>query len=94
MAKIIIDPETGCWTWTAGCFIGHRPRLKIDGRYVLAAAVAWEIEYGLGPLPPGHELRRRCMARLCIRPSHHEPLPSVLSAGAAPAGSSLTASPG
>ena len=70
--KVDIGTITGCWEWTAaknsngyGCF-------GIDGRSQLAHRLAYEAE--VGPIPEGLTIDHLCRNRLCVNPSHLEPV--------------------
>lgn len=69
MAKVTLDPATGCEVWAGGRFISGDPRIWLNGRYHRAADVLWE--YRKGPKPPGEVLVRLCEKRTCVSPDHH-----------------------
>lgn len=65
-------PATGCLLWTAELNRKGYGRIKIetaDGvKNRKVHRVAYEI--GVGPIPPGHKVRHRCLVRCCIEPGH------------------------
>ncbi len=70
MARVYIDPETGCWIWT-GSTSGSKgrgkgyPRMSLDGRTVAVHIVMWTNEHGY--IPGNKELDHKCRNRLCVR---------------------------
>ena len=80
LAKVVTDPETGCWVWTAAVR-GHgsrrdipRPHLNpYKGRKSLNAyRVAYEV--WVGPIPDGLGIDHSCENKLCVNPDHLEPV--------------------
>ena len=69
LARIKVDPETGCWNWTLKLRNGYG---KFRG--VLAHRLAWEAF--IGPVPKGLHLDHVCRNRRCVRPDpkHLEPV--------------------
>ncbi len=71
MARVRIDPETGCWIWT-GPTSGSSgrgkdyPRMSLNGRMVATHRVMWTNEHGY--IPGNKELDHACRNRLCVRP--------------------------
>lgn len=71
MARVHIDPVTGCWIWT-GPTSGssgrgkNYPRMSLDGRMVATHRVMWTNEHGY--IPGNKELDHACRNRLCVRP--------------------------
>ncbi len=60
-----------CWHWLGSkCSKGYG-RFWLDGRWVRAHRVAYELL--VGPIPPGLVLDHLCRQRDCCRPSHLEP---------------------
>ena len=67
-------PELGpCWLWTGDRwgFYGSF-RTTSNGDRALAHRVAYELV--IGPIPDGLQLDHLCWTRLCVRPSHTEPV--------------------
>jgi hypothetical protein len=69
-----VDPETGCWRWTAAVDKGGYAQIRADGRRQKAHRVAYEL--WVGPIPDGlvldHVRARGCIHRDCINPAHLE----------------------
>lgn len=76
MARVIIDPVTGCWLWqgpTSGKKApgaksrGHSyPRMTLDGATVAVHITMWVVEHG--PIPPRKQIDHRCRQRNCVNP--------------------------
>ena len=71
MARVSIDPETGCWIWTGGTSGSSGrgkdyPRMSLNGRTVAVHIVMWTNEHGY--IPGSRELDHQCRNRLCVRP--------------------------
>lgn len=64
--------EHGCWPWKGSQRRGGYGRVRIAGRDFAAHRVAYEME--IGAIPEGLELDHLCRNRLCVRPSHLEPV--------------------
>jgi hypothetical protein len=70
--KYVLDPETGCWNWTAGTSGGGYGFLSgKEGRY---AAHRLSYELHVGPIPAAHELHHVCENRRCVNPAHLQPV--------------------
>lgn len=71
MARVEIDPVTGCWNWTGptsgenGRGAGY-PRMSLDGQTVAVHLVMWTNEHGY--IPGKKELDHACRNRRCVRP--------------------------
>jgi hypothetical protein len=71
MARIVIDPDTGCWLWTgptsgnSGRGAGY-PRMSLGGQTVAVHIAMWTNEHGY--IPGKKELDHVCRNRLCVRP--------------------------
>ena len=64
-----------CWVWLGKTDDGYgRFKISIDGvsRAFTASRIAYEIVEGL--IPPGLSLDHLCRNRICVRPSHLEPV--------------------
>ena len=68
--KIVVDPETGCWNWTAYRNRNGYGYFRIDGKTHRAHRVAYELLKG--EIPEGLELDHTCKNRACVRPDHLE----------------------
>jgi len=74
MARVSIDPETGCWIWTGGTSGSSGrgkdyPRMSLNGRTVAVHIVMWTNEHGY--IPGNRELDHQCRNRLCVRPDEN-----------------------
>jgi hypothetical protein len=71
LARIVIDPVTGCWLWTGptsgntGRGAGY-PRMSLGGQTVAVHIAMWTNEHGY--IPGKKELDHVCRNRLCVRP--------------------------
>jgi hypothetical protein len=71
-ARIEVDPESGCWLWTAGRFSNGYGRLCFERTALLAHRVAYELF--VGPLQDGEHCHHSCETKACCNPWHLEPL--------------------
>lgn len=71
MAKIRVDPETGCWLWTGAQngrgygYIGFKGGLHLTHRLMFELARGCSI-------PPKYETDHLCRSRACANPAHLE----------------------
>lgn len=72
MSKVRVNPETGCWEWTAYCMPNGYGKVRIDTIGLLAHRAMYEAS-GL-EIPLGLELDHTCRVRHCINPEHLEPV--------------------
>ncbi len=78
LARVRIDPETGCWIWTGPTSGGpDRPtgygygRFSCDGGTMSTHIAMWVCDHG--PIPPRKQLDHACHPRpnrLCCNPDH------------------------
>ncbi len=72
-------PERGpCWLWTGSVAKGGYGRFAFAGKYVAAHRFSYEEEKG--PVAAGLDLDHLCHVRLCVRPSHLEPVTKAVNA--------------
>jgi hypothetical protein len=64
--------EMGCHIWTGYTNDRGIPVARTKTSNTTAARALWERENG--PVPDGYQLGSECGVRLCIRPTHHEPM--------------------
>lgn len=69
-SKIEVDPESGCWLWTAGINKWGYSKFKVDGR--TRAGHRWSYEEFVGPIPEGLQIDHLCRVRRCVNPEHLE----------------------
>ena len=73
MARVEIDPVTGCYNWT-GPTSGSEgrgadyPRMSLDGQTVAVHKAMWTNEHGF--IPGKKELDHVCRNRRCVRPDN------------------------
>lgn len=71
MARIEIDPVTGCWLWTGptsgetGRGKGY-PRMSLGGQTVAVHLVMWTNAHGY--IPGKKQVDHKCRNRLCVNP--------------------------
>ena len=67
--KYFVEPNTGCWLWTAGINreAGYG-RLRVDGVRMVAHRYSWEMH--VGPIPEGMRVLHRCDTPTCVNPGH------------------------
>lgn len=73
LAKVEVDPETGCWLWTgARDHSGYGQFAWTSDLIKRAHRAAYELL--IGPIPEGLPLDHLCRVRLCVNPEHLEPV--------------------
>ena len=73
--QIIID-ERGCWIWQGRPMNAGYGQLGVtrDGKTRTILAHRASYETFVGPIPDGRQLDHLCRVRLCVNPSHLEPV--------------------
>jgi hypothetical protein len=73
MARVKIDSEGNeCWLWQGAVQSKGYGTIQHDGRTQLVHRVAFELlKY---PVPEGHTLDHLCNTKLCVNPTHLEPV--------------------
>lgn len=72
MARVVVDPVTGCWIWQ-GPTSGSKgrgknyPRMNLSGQTVAVHLVMWTNEHGY--IPGKKQLDHKCRNRLCVNPN-------------------------
>jgi hypothetical protein len=61
-----------CWQWTASQDGRGYGQIRVGSRVLAAHRVAYELL--VGPIPDGLTIDHLCRNRLCLRPSHLEPV--------------------
>ncbi len=78
--KIVLQPRTGCWLWTAYVQPLHREQGRSGGYGTLSwqgtTRYAHRVVYELlvGVIPVGMEVDHLCRTRHCVNPKHLEPV--------------------
>lgn len=67
-----IDKTDDCWNWTGSRTASGYGRLKVAGKMRRAHRLTYELL--VGPIPEGLVLDHLCRNRLCVRPTHLEPV--------------------
>lgn len=73
--KVSVNPDTGCWEWTACQINTGYGRIWEGGRRgksLLAHRVSYELF--VGQIPDGLTLDHLCRVRHCVNPLHLEPV--------------------
>lgn len=66
-------PDLGpCWLWTGAQANTYGTFSRPSGEAVRAHRWSWESQ--IGPIPDGLDIDHLCFVRLCVRPSHLEPV--------------------
>jgi len=76
-SKVRLCPRDGCWLWTGAPNAdgyGRFQRRLATGVYRMVKAHRYAYELLVGPIPEGLTLDHLCLHRLCVRPSHLEPV--------------------
>jgi len=71
-AEKVNHVASGCWEWTA--YVGNSGygRFWLDGKGALAHR--WSYEYHVAPIPEGLFIDHLCRNKVCVNPSHLEPV--------------------
>jgi len=67
-----VEKTPTCWLWTGAVNGNGYGNFNESGRYVGAHRVAYELV--IGPIPADLTLDHLCRVRLCVNPSHLEPV--------------------
>lgn len=70
--KILYEPNTGCWIWTAAIQADGYAKFKVKGAMINAHRVSYELY--IGQIPEGLELDHTCRVPSCVNPKHLEPV--------------------
>jgi len=73
-AKFIVDPNTGCWLWTASTKSFGYAQFNDGVTEGMVYAHRWSFQHFVGPVPAGKELDHLCRVRHCVNPQHLEPV--------------------
>ena len=71
-ASYVPEPNSGCWLWTGQVITSKtgdaRPRIKVDGKIMIAYRVAYELL--IGAIPRGKLCCHHCDVSICVNPAH------------------------
>lgn len=67
-SKIIPEPNSGCWLWTASINEWGYGTFNVAGKNVLAHRQSFELHRG--PIPAGLQVLHHCDTPCCVNPSH------------------------
>ena len=70
--KVLPEPNTGCWLWTAALSVDGYGIIRYEGQTRQSHRVAYETL--VSPVPDGLQLDHRCRQRSCANPAHLEPV--------------------
>jgi hypothetical protein len=81
--RVIPEPNTGCWLWTAGTNLKGYGRFHVgygrfhvgDGRMASAHRLAYEVL--ASPIPEAHQIDHLCKTPACCNPAHLEAVTSL-----------------
>jgi hypothetical protein len=71
--KVMYEPNSGCWLWTASVIPDGYGMINVGGRKgrsMLAHRVSYELYKG--PIPAGLDIDHLCRVRSCVNPNHLE----------------------
>ena len=68
--KFVMEPNSGCWIWTAALYAHGYGAFYYQNRVRLAHRVAYYLFKG--EIPEGYELDHLCRVRCCVNPDHLE----------------------
>lgn len=73
LRHFILEHEaSGCWEWTGEKFATGYPRIRVDNVDLRAHRVVWSLL--VGPIPKHRHLHHKCFNKVCVNPSHLEPV--------------------
>lgn len=75
-ANTLPEPNSGCWLWTGSYNQFGYGRANLNGQRVVAHKASFILHRG--PVPDGMELDHICRVRLCVNPSHLEPVTKLV----------------
>jgi hypothetical protein len=77
MNKVLPEPNSGCWLWTAVVSNDGYGQFGVGNRatgFRMAKAHRVSYELFVGPIPEGLQLDHLCRVRCCVNPRHLEPV--------------------
>lgn len=75
-AKVLPEPNSGCWLWTGALQNDRYGHFRIGGRYASQNIIAhrFSYEFHCGPIPDGYTIDHLCKVTCCVNPDHLEPV--------------------
>lgn len=70
--KIWMEPNCGCWLWSAAVNKGGYGIFRANGKSSVAHRITYEMH--IGKIPEGLVLDHQCRVRCCVNPAHLEPV--------------------
>lgn len=70
MEKVCVDPETGCWNWSACLDKDGYGRFSVGPKGKSVLAHRWSYEHFVGELRVGLTIEHLCNNRRCVNPKH------------------------
>lgn len=67
-----VQKTDGCWLWTGARNNKGYGLVRVSGNLVLVHRLSYES--AIGPIPPELQIDHLCRVRLCVRPTHLEPV--------------------
>jgi hypothetical protein len=64
------SPLGACHEWTGGLDANGYGRMLVNGKYVSAHRLSWELTDDNGPIPPGMSVLHKCDNRRCVLGEH------------------------
>ena len=68
MARVAVNPFTGCWLWCGAISDNGYGNLSFRGRVQSAHRVAYMLF--VEPIPAGHDVHHWCRIKHCVNPAH------------------------
>jgi hypothetical protein len=69
MEKVSVEPNSGCWLWTASVSPSGYAKFGIT-RSVSVEAHAWAYRRFRGDVPRGWDVHHKCEVKCCVNPNH------------------------
>lgn len=70
LARIEIDPDSGCWSWVGYLGESGYGRMSVNGKMQRTHRLSYEAF--VGPIPDGLTIDHLCFNKRCLNPAHLE----------------------